>query len=55
MTLLERDGSLGDDFRITRKANVLAVCTAPSPAATSSLAIAEHLVEVLFERQPILP
>ena len=52
---LERDGSLVDDFRITRKGNVLAVRNAPSPAATSSLAIAEHLVDVLLERQPILP
>jgi len=52
---LERDGSLVDDFRITRKGNVLAVRNAPSPAATSSLAIAEHLVDVLLEQQPILP
>ena len=52
---LERDGSLVDDFRISRKGNVLAVRNAPSPAATSSLAIAEHLVDVLLERQPILP
>lgn len=52
---LERDGSLVDDFRITRKGNVLAVRNAPSPAATSSLAIAEHLVDVLLERQPTLP
>lgn len=49
---LERDGSLVDDFRITRTGNVMAVRNAPSPAATSSLAIAEHLVEVLLERQP---
>ncbi len=35
--------------------SVLAVRAAPSPAATSSLAIAEHLVDVLLERQPILP
>jgi len=54
VTLLERDGSLVDDVRITR-GNVLAVRNAPSPAATSSLAIAEHLVDVLLERQPILP
>lgn len=52
---LESDGSLVDDFRITRKGNVLAVRNAPSPAATSSLAIAEHLVDVLLERQTILP
>jgi L-2-hydroxyglutarate oxidase len=52
---LERDGSLVDDFRISRRGNVLAVHNAPSPAATSSLAIAEHLVDVLLERQPTLP
>ena len=33
-----------DDFRIDRAANVLWVRNAPSPAATSSLAIAEDLV-----------
>ncbi|MGY1763997.1 L-2-hydroxyglutarate oxidase [Geodermatophilus sp. SYSU D00779] len=45
---LEADGSLVDDFRITRRGAVVAVRNAPSPAATSSLAIAEHLVGVLL-------
>lgn len=45
---LESDGSLVDDFRITRRGAVVAVRNAPSPAATSSLAIAEHLVGVLL-------
>jgi L-2-hydroxyglutarate oxidase LhgO len=45
---LESDGSLVDDFRITRRGAVVAVRNAPSPAATSSLAIAEHLVDVLL-------
>jgi L-2-hydroxyglutarate oxidase LhgO len=45
---LESDGSLVDDFRITRRGAVVAVRNAPSPAATSSLAIAEHLVELLL-------
>jgi L-2-hydroxyglutarate oxidase LhgO len=40
---VDRDGSLVDDFRISRLGNVLAVRNAPSPAATSSLAIAEHI------------
>jgi L-2-hydroxyglutarate oxidase LhgO len=40
---VDRDGSLVDDFRIQRLGAVLAVRNAPSPAATSSLAIAEHL------------
>ncbi|SDX75150.1 L-2-hydroxyglutarate oxidase LhgO [Modestobacter sp. DSM 44400] len=45
---LEADGSLVDDFRITRTGSVVAVRNAPSPAATSSLAIAEHLVDLLL-------
>ena len=45
---LESDGSLVDDFRITRRGAGVAVRNAPSPAATSSLAIAEHLVDVLL-------
>lgn len=47
---LGRDGELVDDFRITRRGRVLSVRNAPSPAATSSLAIAEHIVDVAFER-----
>lgn len=42
---LDRDGSLVDDFRISRLGPVTAVRNAPSPGATSSLAIAEHLCE----------
>ena len=38
------DGSLVDDFRISRIGPVVAVRNAPSPGATSSLAIAEHVV-----------
>ena len=45
---LDRDGSLVDDFRIHRMGPVTAVRNAPSPAATSSLAIAEHVVTDLF-------
>jgi L-2-hydroxyglutarate oxidase LhgO len=41
---LDRDGSLVDDFRIHHLGSVTAVRNAPSPAATSSLAIAEHVV-----------
>jgi L-2-hydroxyglutarate oxidase LhgO len=44
---VDRDGSLVDDFRIGRGNRVLWVRNAPSPAATSSLAIAEELVEGL--------
>ena len=41
---LAADGSLLDDFRIHRVGPVVAVRNAPSPAATSSMAIAEHIV-----------
>ena len=41
---LDRDGSLVDDFRIEFTQRVVAIRNAPSPAATSSLAIAEHIV-----------
>jgi L-2-hydroxyglutarate oxidase LhgO len=42
---VDADGSLVDDFRINRIGRVVAVRNAPSPGATSSLAIAEHIVE----------
>jgi L-2-hydroxyglutarate oxidase LhgO len=44
---LDPDGSLVDDFRITRAGGVVLVRNAPSPAATSSLAIAEYVVDQL--------
>jgi L-2-hydroxyglutarate oxidase LhgO len=44
---VDADGTLVDDFRIHRLGPVLAVRNAPSPAATSSLAIAEHVADVL--------
>ena len=40
---VHRDGSLVDDFRINHLGAVTAVRNAPSPAATSSLAIAEYV------------
>jgi L-2-hydroxyglutarate oxidase len=44
---LRMDGSLVDDFLITRDRNSIHVCNAPSPAATASLeigkAIADHV------------
>ncbi|HWS37440.1 MAG TPA: L-2-hydroxyglutarate oxidase, partial [Actinoplanes sp.] len=42
---LDRDGALVDDFRIHRLGPITAVRNAPSPAATSSLAIAEHVLD----------
>ncbi|MFI6034715.1 L-2-hydroxyglutarate oxidase [Streptomyces sp. NPDC051315] len=45
---LDRDGTLVDDFRIHRLGRVTAVRNAPSPAATASMAIAEHIVGAVF-------
>jgi (S)-2-hydroxyglutarate dehydrogenase len=42
---LDPDGSLVDDFRISRLGPITAVRNAPSPGATSSMAIAEHVAE----------
>jgi L-2-hydroxyglutarate oxidase LhgO len=44
---VDRDGGLVDDFRIHRVGPVTAVRNAPSPAATASMAIAEHIVTEL--------
>jgi (S)-2-hydroxyglutarate dehydrogenase len=48
---LGRDGSLVDDFRLTRNGRVTSLRNAPSPAATSSLAIAEYLIDLVLDRQ----
>ena len=45
---VDRDGSLVDDFRITSDEAVTCVRNAPSPGATSSLAIAAHVVDQLL-------
>ncbi|MGC1214790.1 MAG: L-2-hydroxyglutarate oxidase [Micromonospora sp.] len=44
---VDRDGSLVDDFRLSHEDGVTTVRNAPSPAATSSLAIAEHVVDLM--------
>ena len=44
---IARDGALLDDFAIHRVGSVVAVRNAPSPAATSSFAIAEHICDQL--------
>jgi L-2-hydroxyglutarate oxidase len=46
---LDRDGSLVDDFVIDHQPRVTLVRNAPSPAATASLAIAEHIVGQMAE------
>jgi L-2-hydroxyglutarate oxidase len=48
---VDRDGSLVDDFRITRHDAVTSVRNAPSPAATSSMAIAQYVVDQM--NQPL--
>ncbi|UUO03210.1 L-2-hydroxyglutarate oxidase [Mycolicibacterium novocastrense] len=42
---LDPDGGLVDDFRISVRGRVVVLRNAPSPAATSALAIAEHVVD----------
>ena len=44
---VDPDGGLVDDFRISRVGPVTSVRNAPSPAATASMAIAEHIVAEL--------
>lgn len=44
---LDADGGLVDDFRISIRDRVVLVRNAPSPAATSSLAIAQHIVTTM--------
>jgi (S)-2-hydroxyglutarate dehydrogenase len=44
---VRRDGGLVDDFVLQSAGRVMLVRNAPSPAATSSLAIAEHIVSAL--------
>jgi L-2-hydroxyglutarate oxidase len=45
------DGSLVDDFLVQREGRVVHVLNAPSPAATASLAIGEHIAT---HAQPLL-
>ncbi len=47
---VDRDGTLVDDFRIHRVGPVVTVRNAPSPAATSALAIGEHVAEQVIRR-----
>lgn len=44
------DGSLVDDFRIVAAGPTIHVLNAPSPAATASLAIGEHIARMIGER-----
>jgi L-2-hydroxyglutarate oxidase LhgO len=42
---MNSDGSLVDDFVIARRRDIVLVRNAPSPGATSSMAIAEYIVQ----------
>ncbi len=46
----DREGGLVDDFMILEESHVINVCNAPSPAATSSLAIGETVSELALKR-----
>lgn len=46
---VDHDGSLVDDFRISQIGQVVAVRNAPSPGATSSIAIARHIARVAID------
>lgn len=43
---VNKDGALVDDFQFISQARALHVCNVPSPAATASLPIGRHIVEV---------
>ena len=45
----DRTGGLLDDFNIVSEENIIHVCNAPSPAATSSLAIGETVASQAIE------
>ncbi|WP_373282054.1 L-2-hydroxyglutarate oxidase, partial [Nocardia veterana] len=47
---VDADGSLVDDFRIHRLGPITAVRNAPSPAATSSMAIAEYVLDTIDDQ-----
>jgi L-2-hydroxyglutarate oxidase LhgO len=44
---MDPDGGLVDDFRISFRDRIVVLRNAPSPAATSALAIAEHVVTTI--------
>jgi L-2-hydroxyglutarate oxidase len=45
-----KDGTLVHDFLIRQTPRMLHVCNAPSPAATSSLPIGEHLAGLIADQ-----
>ncbi len=47
---VDRQGNMVDDFVIQQSGGAMFLRNAPSPGATSSMAIAEYLVDELAER-----
>lgn len=47
---LEPNGSLSDDFRIVEAERMVHVLNAPSPAATASIAIGQHVAKLADQR-----
>lgn len=50
---MTRDGALVDDFVIQHQGHVTHIRNAPSPGATSSLAIAEHIVDAAIHEHAL--
>jgi L-2-hydroxyglutarate oxidase LhgO len=48
---MQADGALVDDFVIRRQGNITHIRNAPSPGATSSMAIAEYIVREVIPKQ----
>lgn len=44
---IKKDGSMVDDFLILESDKIINICNAPSPAATASLAIGEHVADLV--------
>jgi L-2-hydroxyglutarate oxidase LhgO len=48
--IVTADGRLADDFVIAGSENVIHVLNAPSPAATASIAIGNHIADLAYQR-----
>jgi len=46
----DRSGNLSDDFLIFENRNVINICNAPSPAATSSISIGESIADLALNK-----
>lgn len=46
----DRHGNLLDDFLVLERPRIFNVCSAPSPAATASLAVGEHIAQKILLR-----